>query len=205
MENQKSYVSDRLTIGKLQVEGMKMKKLIALAAVLLCLLALAGCGGTPNTDTPNTSEADTSEATDVPSVSKLEAISFQDGQLYAVAYLGYEEIEDLAFYVEHYLDDEHPPVHYLSWGEYYLVIPRYPDMALQLYWNDIETMQKALRYEELESRPFILQCNASDIFADATICLTRQGETVEFSPHISLVDGAVEVGERGLDITHKQQ
>jgi len=50
-------------------------------------------------------------------------------------------------------------------------------------------------------RPFILQCNVSDIFTDATICLTRETETVEFSPYISLEDGSVQVGDRGVDIT----
>ena len=65
----------------------------------------------------------------------------------------------------------------------------------------IETTERILVYEEAESRPFIIQCNVSDIFSDATICLTYQTETVEFSPYISLADGNVEAGDRGLDIT----
>ena len=34
-----------------------------------------------------------------------------------------------------------------------------------------------------------------------TVELTYQGETVSFSPYISLKDGSVQVGERGLDLT----
>jgi hypothetical protein len=34
-----------------------------------------------------------------------------------------------------------------------------------------------------------------------TVSITSGGETVDFSPFISLKDGSVQVGERGLDIT----
>ena len=78
-------------------------------------------------------------------------------------------------------------------------------MAMRLYRNDMETAERILLYEEAVSRPFIIQCNISDIFADAVICLTYQTETVEFSPYISLEDGGVEAGEYGLDITHTNQ
>ncbi|MGM9662371.1 MAG: hypothetical protein ACI3WR_04695 [Oscillospiraceae bacterium] len=174
-----------------------MKKLIALAAALCCLLALAGCGGDPGTDAPETQEP--------PQVSKLDAIPFREDQLYAVAFLGYQEIEDLAFYAESYLDDQDPPIHYLSDGEYYLVIPRYTDMSLRLYKGDMETMEQTLIYEEAACRPFIIQCNVSDIFPDASVSLTRGSETVEFSPYLSLKDGSVQVGERGLDLTRADQ
>lgn len=161
-----------------------MKKCIALAAALLCLLTLAGCGNAP-----------------VPEKSGTGAIPFRGDQLYAAAYLGYEEMDDLSFYVETYLDGETPPIHYLSRGDYYLIIPRYENMTLRLYQSDMETMDTVLRYEDAACRPFIVQCNVSDIFADAVICLTYGTETAEFSPYISLQDGSVQMGDRGLDIT----
>lgn len=173
-----------------------MKKLFAFVISFALLFVMIGCSDTSNTVMP-----DASETADLPKTSKLDDIPFSDGQLYAVAYLGYEEIEGLSFYAENYLDNENLPVHYISQGEYYLVIPRYTDMAMRLYRNDIETTERILVYEEAESRPFIIQCNVSDIFSDATICLTSQTETVEFSPYISLADGNVEAGDRGLDIT----
>ena len=118
-----------------------------------------------------------------------------------MAYLGYEEMDDLSFYVETYLDGETPPIHYLSRGDYYLIIPRYENMTLRLYQSDMETMDTVLRYEDAACRPFIVQCNVSDIFADALICLTYGTEMAEFSPYISLQDGSVRMGDRGLDIT----
>lgn len=164
---------------------MKLNKIITVI-VVACVLTLIGCN-------------DTKEEI----VSKRDTIPFAANQLYAVAYLGYEEIEDLTFYKEQYLDDESMPIHYFSNGEYYLIIPRFDDMGVRLYRNDFETMDKALVYESVDCQPFIVQCNISDIFSDVTVELTYQGETVEFSPYISLKDGSVVAGDRGLNITRE--
>ncbi len=134
-------------------------------------------------------------------VSKRESIPFEEDQLYAVAYLGYEEMTELRAYQEKYLDEDTLPIHYFSGGEYYLIIPRFDDMYVCLYRNDLETMDKTLVYESDNCKPFIVQCNISDIFPDAAIELTYQGEAALFSPHISLRDGSIVAGERGLDLT----
>ena len=159
-----------------------MKRAFFYFPLLLCLFLLDGCGG-------------------VEEVSKRDNIPFQEGQLYAAAYLGYQQIDDLDYYLERYLDDGELPVHYLSGGDFYLVIPRYDGMALALSRSDIETLQSTLIYEDPDCRPFLLQCNASDIFADAVIRLTYQDESVEFSPFLSLKDGSVDIGAGGLDLT----
>ena len=159
-----------------------MERVFFYFPLLLCLFLLGGCGG-------------------VEEVSKRDNIPFQEGQLYAAAYLGYQQIDDLDYYLERYLDDGELPVHYLSGGDFYLVIPRYDGMALALSRSDIETLQSTLIYEDPDCRPFLLQCNASDIFADAVIRLTYQDESVEFSPFLSLKDGSVDIGARGLDLT----
>ena len=124
-----------------------MKRAFFYFPLLLCLFLLGGCGG-------------------VEEVSKRDNIPFQEGQLYAAAYLGYQQIDDLDYYLERYLDDGELPVHYLSGGDFYLVIPRYDGMALALSRSDIETLQSTLIYEDPDCRPFLLQCNASDIFAE---------------------------------------
>ncbi len=159
-----------------------------LCTMLLCLL-LAGC-------------AAPSGAEESPSPSGVrQAIPYSEGQLYAAAYLGYLAPEDLDFYVQTYLDGVRPPVHHLSAGEYYLIIPRYEGMALSLSRALIDAEQPELLYEDPSCSPFVVQCNASDIFADAVIRLTWEGETAEFSPFLSLKDGSVQVGDRGLDLT----
>ena len=151
----------------------------------LCLL-LSGCSS-PAAESP----------------SKRNQISFAGDQLYAVAHLGYLKMTDYDFYREAYLDSD-PPIHYFSAGDYYLVIPRYDGMGLALYRNDLETSAAALVYEDGDCRPFILQCNASDIFPDATIRLTWEGESAEFSPFLSLMDGSLDIGERGLLLTKEE-
>lgn len=173
---------------------MRIKRNI-FTLILLGVLVLTGCRE-PKISETTTSNQETSTA-------DKEKINFTDNQLYAVAYLGYEEPEDLDYYKNKYLDGEGAPIHRFSGGEYYLIIPRYEDMSVCLYKNDMETMGKTLVYESAGCEPFIIQCNISDIFSDVTVEFEYQGEKVEFSPYISLKDGSVVVGDRGLDITKK--
>lgn len=159
------------------------KKLLLLPPLLVCLsLSFSGCASSPQ-------------------VSKQEAIPFSEGQFYAAAYLGYQQIDDLEYYTQRYLDSDQLPIHYLSGGDYYLVIPRYSNMGLTICRRDLETAEDIMLYEDPDCRPFIIQCNASDIFADAVIRLSSEEKTVEFSPFISLKDGSIEVGDQGLDLT----
>ena len=194
-----------------------MKRMVFLLAVLGTLLS--GCGAPapggsasstpqegssaqeelPNTEGENSVPLEEDPEPELPS--GRDSIPFTGDQLYAAAYLGFEEMEDLSYYTQRYLDSGDLPIHYFSPGEYYLIIPRYPDMSLALYKNDIQTDQPALVYEDPVCEPFLIQCNISDIFSDVTVELTYQGETVSFSPYISLKDGSVQVGERGLDLT----
>lgn len=173
-----------------------MKKTTIRMIALLCLLTLAGCGGRPGAD-PAVSGPTVSD----PPAEAAGAVPFQEGQLYAAAYLGYEEIGDLAYYAETYLDSGELPIYYISRGDFYLIVPRYEDTALRLCRRDVETMETELVCEDPQCSPFILQCNVSDIFPDAVISLTHGEDTAEFSPYISLEDGSVQVGERGADIT----
>lgn len=208
-----------------------MKKTLIFASLLTCLLLAScapktpGSGSTASTPDPGSSSStpDVSGSSSAPDpaasgstsdaaapgstsssqtqTSKRDQIPFTDGQSYAVAHLGYLEIEDLDYYVQRYLDSDDIPIHYLSSGDYYLIIPRYEGMELSLYVNDFNTSQSTLFYQETDCQPFILQCNVSDIFPDATIELTYQGEKVSFSPFISLKDGSLDIGEHGLDLT----
>lgn len=82
-----------------------------------------------------------------------------------------------------------------------LCIPRDSSATVRLYKNDMETDAKTLFYEQTNGDAFVIGCNVSDIFPDVTVSITSGGETVDFSPFISLKDGSVQVGERGLDIT----
>ena len=157
---------------------------IALVMTGLSALLLAGCG----------QQGESAEN------SAQEEIPFEEGQLYAVAHIGYQEITGLED-VAPYLCSTQVPVHYVSDGDFYLIIPREDTMDLTLFKNDMETGEKILFYEEPNCSPFILQCNVSDIFNDVTVRLTCGEEETEFSPFISLKDGSLDIGSRGLNLT----
>ena len=195
-----------------------MRKFLVFFAVLsLCVLILFACGAPQEQSSPSQTDLEQSsqeqvgqepvnpesdgQEQDIQVQSKRDSIPFSEGQLYAVAYLGYQQAEDLDYYVENYLDNGDLPTHYLSSGDYYLIIPRYDGMALSLFRGEIDLTEPILLYEDPNCQPFLLQCNVSDIFADAVIRLTYGDETVEFSPFISLKDGSVDVGPSGLLLT----
>ena len=164
-----------------------MKKLwLCFSTIIFVLLIFAGCGSRYLTGND---------------MYKKDSISFDDNQYYAVAYLGFQEIDDMDYYTDKYLVSNDIPVHYTSDGDYYLVIPRYPGMRLQLYKNDIESSESHIIYDDSSCTPFIIQCNVSDIFSDVTVRLTYEDRTIEFSPFVSLKDGTLNVGEHGVNIT----
>lgn len=157
-------------------------------------------GGTgPGRDAHPTQEA---AAAPTPTPDPLSTLPYEDGQLYAAAYLGYLEPKDLDFFRQTYFGGRELPVHHISDGDFYLIIPRDPNATVRLLRNDMLTQTSSIFYEQPDGSPFVIGCNVSDIFPDVTVEITASdGEKVSFSPFISLEDGSVEVGERGLNIT----
>lgn len=183
-------------------------RLLTAAALLLGAVLLTGCAAEtikkPATTTetePNATETTPSLPSGTEQSAPLPAIPFEDGQLYAVAFAGYDEPEALDAVIDTYLNGERPETVAVSPGEYYLVIPRNPGTTLRVFQEDLETSEKSLVYEDPAGKPVILRCNVSDIFYDATVELTDAAGTVSFTPFISLRDGAIEIGEHGLLLT----
>jgi len=140
--------------------------------------------------------------TPTPTPDPLSTLPYTDGQLYAAAYLGYQAPTDLDFFRQTYFGGRELPVHHISDGDFYLIIPRDPNATVRLLRNDMLTQTSSIFYEQPDGSPFVIGCNVSDIFPDVTVEITASdGEKVSFSPFISLKDGSVEVGERGLNIT----
>lgn len=130
-----------------------------------------------------------------------EKIPFKDNQYYAAAYLGYDNFEKKQYYLEKYTNEASAAIHYISQGDCYLIIPRYPETDLSIYRIDMESGNRTLLFEQADSSPFVIKCNESDIFSDVLIRFTYQNKVMEFSPFISLKDGSLDIGENGLDIT----
>lgn len=180
-----------------------MRKTTAGLVILFsCFLLLNGCGTKAIPSAKDPVAESQSESAPAPEPGKRdELIPFEEGQLYAAAYLGYQKMDDWDYYEERYLDKKQPPTYHISDGDFYLIIPRYPGMILSLFAKDMETGENVLNCEEPDCGPFIVQCNVSEIFADAVIQLSYQGETIEYSPCLSGEDGSLVAGEYGLDIT----
>ena len=183
-------------------------RLLTAFALLLGAVSLTGCAAEtikkPATTTetePNATETTPSLPDGTEQTAPQSAIPFADGQLYAVAYAGFDEPEALDTWVETYLNGERPETVEISEGEYYLVIPRNPGTMLRVLKEDFDTGEKSAVYEDPDGKPVILHCNASDIFFDATVELTDAAGTVSFTPYISPRDGAIEIGEHGLLLT----
>lgn len=142
------------------------------------------------------SSSTVSEAADT----EIKTISFADNQLYAVIYLGYRDMSQLASYLETYVDKINVPIYQVSDAEYYLIIPRYTNSNVKIYKNNMENSDSELLYE-ITGEAFVLQCNMSDIFADATVRIEYKDNYDEFSPYRSLKDSSVIIGQKGLLIS----
>ncbi len=191
---------------------MKQYRVIGLGmAALLSLAICAGCAPVAAGHPDNTPEGQHTASqleqpngeTQTPAPEEpVEDIPFLEGQQYAVAYLGFQKIDNWEHYQALYhLDQDEIPTYWISDGDYYLVIPRYAGTSVTIERVDINTSNRALSHTIRNAGPFIVQCNVSDIFADTVITLTHDDVSVEFSPFLSLKDGTLELGEEGLNIT----
>ena len=178
-----------------------MKQRTILSTLLLCALLLTGCGTAAQTLDATPTPTQEAAVTPTPTPDPLSTLPYTDGQLYAAAYLGYLAPTDLDFFRQTYFGGRDLSVHHVSDGDFYLIITRDPSATVRLYKNDMEADTKTLFYEQTNGDAFVIGCNVSDIFPDVTVSITSGGETVDFSPFVSLKDGSVQVGERGLNIT----
>lgn len=159
-----------------------MKKIIC----IVCLLFTCGCSNNnivENQDSNN----------------NYKEITFNDNEIYAVGYLGYNNY-NYNVYSDKYLTDDYA-IFDKSGDEVYLIVPRYENMVFNLYDNDITTGELTLSYTTNSSEPFFIICNPSDLYSNIVIEFIYNDVEYKFSPYISLKDGELLIGEFGKDIT----
>lgn len=123
-------------------------------------------------------------------------IDWQDGQYFAVAFLGYsDKTQEYGQYIDEYFSDNHKQsekVYSVDGDENYLIIPRYPDSKTKIFEygygeNGFEVGE--VTYEFSGNKHFTLKCNVSDLFSNVLIQAEYDGVIYNFSPRISLENG----------------
>ena len=75
-----------------------MKQRSILVTLLLCVLLLTGCGTAAPAPDATPTPTQEAAAAPTPTPDPLSTLPYEDGQLYAAAYLGYLEPKDLDFF-----------------------------------------------------------------------------------------------------------
>lgn len=119
---------------------------------------------------------------------------YGDGCLAACEYIGYyEDDEQMQSAAEKYAEDYLLSVsEFVDCGgsEMYAIIPKYYGEKLTVRSLDMEGKAGDI-IAASESEVLIIACNISDIMPNVLVSIEYEGQTVEFSPYISLKDGAL--------------
>ena len=130
-----------------------MKQRSILVTLLLCVLLLTGCGTAAPAPDATSTPTQEAAAAPTPTPDPLSTLPYEDGQLYAAAYLGYLEPKDLDFFRQTYFGGRELPVHHISDGDFYLIIPRDPNATVRLLRNDMLTQTSSIIYEQPDGSP----------------------------------------------------
>lgn len=196
-----------------------MKKYISVIMLIMILTSFCACNDTPCNDTQDKEEAVTTACNDTQGQEEATKI----GIIYLVG--NYETYDDYCESIKssEYIS-EYPFLGEITEKEFvvaskgtetYAVIPGSATASVcvneLIYDDDFSNSQKGnTLYQAQNTKPIIVRCNFSDLFADVIITITDQsGAVTAFSPQISLKDGRVvgitsESKQQIKDLTHYQ-
>ena len=173
---------------------------------LILLLTLSGCGKT----TPSQSDDGISPNTTNNGPAQNDDVVWEDGALCAVAYLGVApeglNVAEIPFFMvnKHFSDNYAYYGYMMNDGfELYLIAPRYDNTTITIYETSMEMYGERgdIVYSGELFIPSLFVCNYSDLFSNCIIELTANGETISFSPYISLMDGSLVLPDNVQDIS----
>jgi len=201
-----------------------------LPLLLLCLLLLSGCGAKepppaaspeapPSQQTAPEAPPPQEAAPESPALAAFRGTVPADGIYLAAAYLGAPDLtgyEDLTVYLEaNRFYDVYPFLSELTdsqfvqqpGSELYLIVPAAPDLRLTVFDCGLaETGTSLARGDELArldaGEPVILQGNISELVPNLTVTAeSTDGETVEYAPSLSMMDGSLALSPGVYDCT----
>ena len=181
-----------------------LKKILVL--LLAVLLLLAGCGKkTPAPDpTPdNTHAAAPQQDAGEKALSELQEAIRADGSICGIAFLGchggvqamFDDFSENGILELFPFIEDLPAERMVSaaGGEVYLLIPAEEGMEITVEEAFLEANGADITFKELysssDAEPLLLQGNESEVFANLAITLKGDGETLGYSPFMSLMDG----------------
>ena len=172
-----------------------MKKSAILLVLVILGALLSGC------DLTDYYVPETKPTTLAPSESTGN-IDWKDGELCAIAFLGYaDSLQDADMqpvydsYAEQYSisrDAEQSLWIELEGDEVYLIIPRYEESALGIH--KVLTGKVLSSGEVLysgDAKPLFLRCNLSDIHPNSSIVVSHRDTNTDLAPSRNLVDGNI--------------
>ncbi len=135
-------------------------------------------------------------------------VQWHDGDLVAVALLGYHQdttnarfTQTYKYYQDTYKLNKDITFVNLEGDEYYLVIPRdnntkveVREYSYDIFANGLEEDSGKLLKEFENGEPFILKCNISDVLPNVILIINNnEGKEIAYSPSISGMDGSLVV------------
>lgn len=135
-------------------------------------------------------------------------INWQEGQILAVAFLGYST-DNINYneYLFNYFDEneiENTKYYNIEGDENYLIIPRYSQLPIKIYEYILTDTGFGLGepiYEISNQKHFAIKCNVSDLFSNIVIEVDYGNDKYQFSPRISLENGSMIKLNAILDIS----
>ena len=190
-----------------------MKQHIRRAACSVCAAlwlaaVLAGCGAQSSDAqstaparsgaAPGSSAGAAASAASAPPQEETETpgITWQPGDVCAVAALGYGQDTDALAADWAHKSGITPAAQVLAPGdENYVVIPRDTGCTVQVLACTMDAATGSVSTGAVlysgGGAAFVLRCNESDILQNVLVRVTANGETLEFSPYLSLADGSL--------------
>lgn len=173
----------------------------------------------------HTAEVDTGSPAEWEPVVPQSSTLTENGAICGVAYIGFAEPDsDSAACREIFLGSEYggefdtladiPKENFASsegGTDLFLIIPADPDSTVAVYaWDFTEENdfigEKGDAIMSGNGAPFLLKCNRSDIMPDTLVEITdSKGNSLSWSPCISLKDGTVSAADGVFDFTHYSQ
>jgi len=194
---------------------MALRKTRFLIVIITFLCLAASCGGangvvpvkgtdkpkdSPVAVSPTPTETKTDEPPKVPEITEAQGYPWSDGELYALAFLGYHPVDSTSNdWASADFFQTHPALGSAALGdavfhigdEYFYLLPRYSDATIRIEEIDTAGNTIGLLWEG-EGMPIVFGANVSDLYPNTCVTIFCAAGSQKLFPRGMLSDSAVE-------------